>query len=106
MAYPTDVATKHGFKKTSMDSQEDATACYELRMPENCHTQPLQQPSCCDFNRKIAKNGSATATITIKPEHLAHHCVEQDLLYPWMCFTSWFKLHRSQDKHFSVPPSV
>ena len=29
-----------------------------------------------------AKNGSATATITIKPERLAHHCVEQDLLYP------------------------
>ena len=51
-----------------------------------------------------AKNGSATATITIKPEHLAYLCVEQDLLYPWMCFTSWFELHRSQDErhHLSL----
>ena len=29
-----------------------------------------------------AKNGSATATLTIKPERLAHLCVEQALLYP------------------------
>ena len=35
-----------------------------------------------------AKDGSATATISIKPERLAHLCVEQDLLYPWMCDTS------------------
>ena len=46
------------------------------------------------------KNSSAIATITIKPERLAHLCVEQDLLYPWMCFTSWFELHRSQDECF------
>ena len=52
------------------------------------------------------KNGSATATIAIKPEHLAHLCVEQDLLYPWMHFTSWFELHRSQDERFSAPSSV
>ena len=51
------------------------------------------------------KNGSA-ATITIKPEHLAHCCVDQGLLYPWMCYSSWFELHRSQDECFSVPPSV
>ena len=48
-----------------------------------------------------AKNGSATATITIKPERLAHHCVEQDLLYPWMCFASWFEA-KSQNDHFSA----
>ena len=46
------------------------------------------------------KTGSATATLTIKPERLACLCVEQALLYPWMCFTSWFELHRSQDEHF------
>ena len=46
-----------------------------------------------------AKNGSATATLTIKPERLAHFCVEQALLYPWMCFTS-------QDERFSTPSSV
>ena len=53
MAYPTDAATKHfssyGFKKTFMDSNEDATACYEFQMPESHRTQPLQQPSCWDF---------------------------------------------------------
>ena len=53
-----------------------------------------------------AKNGSATTTITIKPERLAHLCVEQALLYPWMCFTSWFELYRSQDERFSAPSSV
>ena len=53
-----------------------------------------------------AKNGSVTATLTIKPERLAHLCVEEASLYPWMCFTSWFELHRSQDERFSVPSSV
>ena len=53
-----------------------------------------------------AKNGSATATIAIKPERLAHLCVEQALLYPWMCFTSWFELHRSQDECFSAQFSL
>ena len=30
----------YGFKNTSMDSHEDATACYmyELQMPEICYT--------------------------------------------------------------------
>ena len=28
------------------------------------------------------KNGSSTATVTIKPEYLEHHWVEQDLFYP------------------------
>ena len=37
--------------KTSVDSHEDATACYELKMPVKCPTQPLQQPSCWDFTR-------------------------------------------------------
>ena len=31
------------FKKTPM---EDATACYELQMPQTRRTQPLWQPSC------------------------------------------------------------
>ena len=56
--------------------------------------------------RLAAKNGSATATITMEPERLAHICVEQALLYPWMCFTSWFELHRSQDERFSAPSSL
>ena len=57
-------------------------------------------------NRAPAKNGSATATLTIKPERLAHLCVEEASLYPWMCFTSWFELHRSQDERFSAPSSL
>ena len=51
-------------------------------------------------------SASLQATLTIKPECLAHLCVEQALLYPWMCFTSWFELHRSQDEHFSAPSSL
>ena len=93
-----------------MDSQEDAIACYELQMPGICGTQPLAARFLLRFHSKNrappTKNGSATATITIKPECLAHLCVEQALLYPWMCFTSWFELHRSQDEHFSAPSSV
>ena len=41
--------------------------------------------------------------ILIKPECLACLCVEQAFLYPWMCCTSWFELHRSQDERFSTP---
>ena len=36
-----------------MDSHEDATACYELQMPEIRCTQPIWQPSCWDFTQKI-----------------------------------------------------
>ena len=75
------------------DVQEDAIACYELQMPEICGTQPLAATwFLLGFHSKNqvppTKNDSATATITIKPECLAHHCVDQDLLYPWMCCTS------------------
>ena len=100
--------------KTSMDSHKDATACYELKIPVMCPTQPLTLAAfLLGFHSKNrappAKNGSATATITIKPERLAHLCEEQALLYPWMCFTSWFELHRSQesqDERFSTPSSL
>ena len=34
--------------------------------------------------------------MTIKPERLAHLCVEQ----------GWFEFHRSQDKRFSAPSSL
>ena len=75
-----------------MDSHEDATAYYELKMPKICHTQRLPPKTA--------------AKIIIKPERLAHLCVEQDLLYPWMCYTTWFELHRRQDKRFSAPSLV
>ena len=39
-----------------------------------------------------------TSAITIKPKCLTHSCVEQVFLYAWMCYTSWFELHISQDK--------
>ena len=45
MAYLTDAAAKHfvamALKNTSMDSHEDATACYVLQIPEIRRTQPL-----------------------------------------------------------------
>ena len=99
----------YGFKKTSMSSHEDATACYVLQMPKIRHTATIAAfllGFCSKNQAPPAKNDSATATITIKPERLAHLCVEQALLYPWMCFTSWFELHRSQDGRFSAPSSV
>ena len=100
MAYRTDVATKPcvamAFKDTSMDSHKDATACYELQIPEICHIQGNTAAFLLGFHLKnrvpLAKNGPVTATIVIKPECLAHCC--EDLLYP--C-TSWFELHRSQE---------
>ena len=50
----------------SMDSQEDAIACYELQMPEICGTQPLAACFLLGFHSKNraspAKNSSATAT--------------------------------------------
>ena len=71
---------------------EDAIASYELQMPEICGIQPLAACFLLRFHLKNwappAKNSSATAIITIKPERLAHHCVDQDLLYPWMCYTA------------------
>ena len=39
----------------------------------------------------------------IKPECFVCFCVEQVFLYPWMCHTSWFELHRTQDERFSAP---
>ena len=47
--------------KTSMDAHEDPTACYELKMPVMCPTQPLQQPFCWDFTRKIKRLQPKTA---------------------------------------------
>ena len=90
-----------------MGSHEDATACYVLQNLSHTATIAAFLLGFHSKNRAPpAKNGSTTATIAIKPERLAHLCVEQALLYPWMCFTSWFELHRSQDERFSVPSSV
>ena len=51
----------------------------------------------------LDKSSTSCQKQLIKPEHLAHLCVEQAFLYPWMCHTSWFELHRGQDKRFSTP---
>ena len=73
-------------------------------MPEIRRTRPLQQLGFHSKNRAPpVKNYSATATITVKPERLAHSCVGQDLLYLWMYYTSWCVLHRRQDERFSAP---
>ena len=96
------------FLKTSMDSHEDATAAMNstcLKCVVHSHYSGLLAKISLEKSSASAKNGPATATITIKPERLANLCVEQDLLYPRMCFTNWFELHR-QDEHFSAPSSV
>ena len=110
MAYPTNAATKH---LVAMALKRHPWAPTKMLCTPNSQN-PLHTATIAAFllgfhskNRAPpAKNGSTTATIAIKPERLAHLCVEQALLYPWMCFTSWFELHRSQDERFSVPSSV
>ena len=84
-----------------MGSHEDATACYVLQMPKIClaHTATIAALSfLLGFHSKNrappVKNGSATATMTINSStlnalRLAHLCVEQALLYPWMCITNF-----------------
>ena len=111
MTYPTDGATKH-FVAMALNHGLPRR-CYSLLCTPNAQNLPHTATiaafllGCCSKNQvPPAKNSSATATITIKPERLAHLCVEQALFYPWMCFTSWFKLHRSQDERFSAPSSV
>ena len=113
MAYPTDGATKHLVGMALKDIHGLPRRCYSLLCTPNAqnllHTATIAAFLLGFHSRNRvppAKNGSATATITIKPECLAHLCVEQALLYPWMCFTSWFELHRSQDELFSAPSSV
>ena len=49
-----------------------------------------------------AKDGLATATRMIKPARLAHACVEQFFLYPWMCFISGSDILRSQNECLST----
>ena len=113
MAYPTDVATKHLVAMALKRHHGLPRRCYSLLCTPNAQN-PLHTATIAAFllgfhskNRVLpAKNGSATATITIKPERLAHLCMEQALLYPWMCFTSSFELQVSQDEHFSAPSSV
>ena len=114
MAYPTDAATKHLVAMALKRHPWAPTKMLQLAMyskyPKSVahshYSSLLAGISLKKSGASGTKNGSATATITIKPERLAHLCVEQALLYPWMCFTSWFELHRSQDERFSTPSSV
>ena len=113
MTYPTDAAAKYFVAMALKGIYGLPQRCYSLLCTPNAPN-PSQTATIAAFLLRFysksrappAKNGSATATITIKPERLAHLCVEQALLYPWMCFTSWFELHRSQDERFSAPSSV
>ena len=111
MAYPIDTATKYF---VAMDIHGLPRRCYSLMLctpnAQNLSYTATIAAFLLGFHSKNrappTKNGSATATLTIKPERLAHLCVKQALLYPWMCFTSWFELHRSQDECFSAPSSL
>ena len=102
MAYPTNVGAKH-FVVMALKIHGLPRRCYSLLLTPNAQN-PSHTATIAAFllgfhskNRvSLAKNSSATATITIKPECLAHLCVEQDLLYPGTSFTSWFELHTSQ----------
>ena len=72
-----------------------------LKSVIHSHYSSLLAGISLDKSSASHQNSPATVTILIKPEHL---CVEQAFLYPWMCCTSWFELHRSQDKCFSTTP--
>ena len=109
MAYPTNAVAKYFVAMALKRHPWTPMKMLQLAMYSKCpksvayshYNSLLAGISLEKLSASCQKNGSATATITIKPERLAHLCVEQDLLYPWICYTSWFELHRRQDKCFS-----
>ena len=114
MAYPTDGATKHFVAMTLKRYPWTPTKMLQLAMNSkrlksivHSHYSSLLagislEKSSASCQKRLCNSYSKA----IKPERLAHLCVEQDLLYPWMCYTSRFELHRSQDERFSAPSSV
>ena len=109
--YPTDGATKHFVAMALKIRPWTPTKMPQLAMNSKClkyvlHSHYSSLLAGISLEKSSASRDSATATITIKPERLAHLCVEQALLYPRMCYNSWFELHRSQDEHFSAPSSL
>ena len=88
MACPTDTVAKYLVAMALKDIHGLPRRCYSLLLTPNAqnpsHTATIAA-FLLGFHSKNqtppAKNGSATATITIKPKCLAHLCVEQDLLY-------------------------
>ena len=113
MAYPTDGATKHFVAMALKIHPWTPTKMLQLAMNSKClkyvvhsHYSSLLAGILLENRVPPAKNYSATATITVKPERLADSCVGQDLLYSWMYYTSWCVLHRRQDECFSAPSLV
>ena len=112
MAYPIDTATKYFVAMALKRHPWAPTKMLQLAMYSKCPKSVVH----CHYSSLLAgislEKSSAfhqkwlCNSYTIKPERLEHLCVEQALLYPWMCFTSWFKLHRSQDERFSAPSSL
>ena len=110
MAYPTYAVAKYFVAMALKRHPWTHTKMLQLAINSKCqksvaHSHYSSLLAGISLEKSSASH-SATATLTIKPERLAHLCVEQALLYPWMCFTSWFELHRSQDERFSAPSSV
>ena len=70
----------YGLEKASMDSHNAAATCYELTMLEIRRTHSLLAGISLEKLSASTKNSSVTATVTIKAECLAHHCLEQELL--------------------------
>ena len=106
MAYSTDAATKHLVGMALKRHPWAPTKMLQLAMyskcPKSvahCHYSSLLAGISLENRAPSAKNGSATATITIKPERLTHLCVEQALLYPWMCLEMLmhFALHKQEE---------
>ena len=63
-----------------MDSHEDATLAMNSKCLKSSHySSSLGVISLKNWASRV-KTSFTTATITIKPEHLAHHCVEQDFV--------------------------
>ena len=87
MAYPTDRADKYFVAMALKDIHGLPQKCYSLLLTPNAQ-KPLHTATIAAFlvgfhsknQAPLAKNSSATATITIKPKRLAHLCVEQDVL--------------------------
>ena len=94
----------YALENLSTDSYKATTACYEFFCLKSIiHSSLLTEIS---LKKLIASCQKQPCTMSIKPECLVHLCAEHVFLYTWICYTSWFEPHRSQDEYFSGPFSV
>ena len=110
MACWTNVATKPFVAMAIKRHPSPPMKMLKLAMNSKCLKFIVHSCILLGFHSKnrvpLAKNSPVTATITFKPECSAHSCVEQDLLYPWMCYTTWFEFTEAKTRVYSASSSL